>query len=56
MAICARGEEDLQVAREAIKKAGGEVLAAATDVTKADEVESFVQKTLQAFGTIDVLC
>jgi len=40
---------------EEIKVKGGEALAIQADVSKNDQVEKMVKKTLQAFGRIDVL-
>jgi NAD(P)-dependent dehydrogenase (short-subunit alcohol dehydrogenase family) len=56
VAICARRKDVLQkAAAEISQKTGGEVLAISADVTKPDQVESFVNQTLQRFGKIDIL-
>jgi 3-oxoacyl-[acyl-carrier protein] reductase len=51
LAICARGEKDLQAAAAEMP---GEVLAQAVDVTSEEQVRSFVQSTLKRFGRIDI--
>ena len=38
-----------------IRAAGGEVLACQTDVANEDQVQHFVQRALERFGTIDIL-
>ena len=40
---------------ESIAKQGKEALAVKTDVSKVNEVNSMVQKTIERFGTIDIL-
>ncbi len=43
-------------AEEAIKAAGGKALFIPTDVSREEQVKALVQKTLDAFGKIDILC
>jgi 3-oxoacyl-[acyl-carrier protein] reductase len=38
-----------------IQEAGGEATATVADVSKADEVEAFVEDTVETYGSIDVL-
>ncbi len=47
--------EDCQKVADGIKKKGGEALAVKCDVSKKEEVEEMVKKTLDAFGKIDIL-
>lgn len=47
--------EDCQKVVEEIEKAGGEALAVKCDVTKKEEVEEMVKKTIERFGRIDIL-
>lgn len=55
VALAARTEADLrEVARE-IAAQGGTALVVPTDVSKGAEVGNLVQKTVDAFGTVDVL-
>jgi 3-oxoacyl-[acyl-carrier protein] reductase len=55
VAMCARTEEVLNEAAEAIRKAtGGEVLAEPVDVTDAGQVQRFVELVGKRFGRIDV--
>jgi NAD(P)-dependent dehydrogenase (short-subunit alcohol dehydrogenase family) len=53
--MSARRPEKLSLAAEAVKETGSKVLALATDVGKADQVERLVQSTLEAFGRVDIL-
>jgi NAD(P)-dependent dehydrogenase (short-subunit alcohol dehydrogenase family) len=56
VAMCARRPDVLEQAARAIQKAtGGEILARPTDVTRAAEVEAFVQAVVDRFGGVDVL-
>jgi len=49
--------EDLALAKaeQELKASGASVLAVRTDVSKADEVETLAQKTLDAFGAVHLL-
>lgn len=40
---------------DSIEMAGGEAIAVEADVSRAGDVESFVDRTVEAFGSIDVL-
>jgi 3-oxoacyl-[acyl-carrier protein] reductase len=56
VAICARRKDVLERAAGDIRaKTGGEVLAQSADVTKAAEVEAFVNATVSRFGGVDIL-
>lgn len=56
LAICARGVEALEATAEEIRRETGvEVLAAAVDVTRAEDVKRFVEETAQRYGRIDIL-
>jgi 3-oxoacyl-[acyl-carrier protein] reductase len=57
VALAARGEKDLEEAAEDVRRSGssGDVLAVATDVTKADEVERLIEETRARFETVDIL-
>jgi 3-oxoacyl-[acyl-carrier protein] reductase len=56
VAICARRKDVLERAAGDIRaKTGGEVLAQPADVTKAAEVEAFVNATVSRFGGVDIL-
>ena len=52
---CGRNADDLGVALREIRHAGGVIDGVAGDVSRAHDVESIVGKTVQRFGTIDVL-
>ena len=53
--ISARRLPQLEEVAERIRANGGEVLAVPTDVSKLEDVENLVAKTVEAFGKIDVL-
>ena len=52
--LAARREELLQELRQEIADAGGEALVAPCDVGRGDEVAAVAQRTLEAYGRIDV--
>jgi NAD(P)-dependent dehydrogenase (short-subunit alcohol dehydrogenase family) len=47
--------EDCQKVVKEIKKEGGEAMAVKCDVTKKEEVEGMLKKTIKEFGKIDIL-
>ncbi len=51
----ARHQMELEQAAQEIQQQGGQVLALAADVTKANEVQQLVKQVLAHFGTIHVL-
>ena len=56
--ICARGEEQLARATEALQQragADGRVLAVRGDLTRADDIAMIVRRTAETFGRLDVL-
>src|SRR5688500_2992147 len=55
LAICARDADDLAVARDELRASGAEVLAVPCDVTDRGEVEDFVRRAVNRFGSADVL-
>src|SRR3990167_5257568 len=55
IAICDVNESTLAEAGKDIGSTGRTVLTGAVDVTKPDQVDSFVQKTLDKFKKIDIL-
>jgi len=55
MAICARRPDKLMETAELCKKEGAEVLALTCDVSKYADLKAFVDKTVERFGTVDVL-
>jgi 3-oxoacyl-[acyl-carrier protein] reductase len=56
LAICARGEEMLANAREAITQiATAPVHAVAADLSRSEGIEQVVRSTLERFGRVDVL-
>jgi short-subunit dehydrogenase len=55
LAICARRTDRLDEAAGEIRAAGGEALAVAADVTRAEEMERFVAAAVERFGRLDVM-
>lgn len=55
VAICARGQPLLDAVAAEITKAGGEVLALSADMSKAADVERFINAVVKHFGGIDIL-
>ena len=47
--------EDCQKVVEEIKKQGGEALAAKCDVSKKEEVDEMLRKTIEKWGKVDIL-
>ena len=48
-------EEDCQKVVDEIKEQGGQALSIKCDVTKKEEVEEMVRKTVEEFGKVDIL-
>lgn len=56
LSICARGEEALRAAAEQIRReTGAEVLSVVADVSRPEDVASFVDETARQYGRIDIL-
>jgi NAD(P)-dependent dehydrogenase (short-subunit alcohol dehydrogenase family) len=55
VALVARGEKDLRETEEKVSRAGGRTLALPTDLASATETQVAVERTVEAFGRIDVL-
>src|SRR5580698_7552998 len=55
VAICARDAKKLETAADKLRASGYQVLAARADITRAADIATLVQKTVQAFGTIEIL-
>lgn len=54
--ICARSENELSQTAEQIRRGyGAQVLAAASDLTKYEDIKRLVNETIAAFGGIDIL-
>jgi NAD(P)-dependent dehydrogenase (short-subunit alcohol dehydrogenase family) len=53
--LAARGTKPLETGERAISEAGGQALAVRTDVSSREDLENLVNKTIDVFGTIDVL-
>jgi 3-oxoacyl-[acyl-carrier protein] reductase len=56
VSICARGEKQLNETAEMIRReTGGEVLALVADMTRAEDIQKFVARTVEKFGRLDVI-
>ncbi len=53
--LASRTQHDLETVADLICTDGGEALVAPTDVTRPDAVETMVNRTLAAYGQIDLL-
>jgi NAD(P)-dependent dehydrogenase (short-subunit alcohol dehydrogenase family) len=55
LVMCARRTEKLMETAKLCEQAGAEVLALTCDVSKYENLQNFVDKTIERFGTVDVL-
>jgi len=55
LAICARGEADLDAAADELRAQGADVLAVAADVLRPEDIRRFVDAAATRFGRIDIL-
>ncbi len=55
VALCARRADRLDAATADIIAAGGQALAVRADVTRPDEIEGFIARTVERFGRLDVM-
>jgi NAD(P)-dependent dehydrogenase (short-subunit alcohol dehydrogenase family) len=56
LTICSRRREQLEEARERLEAAGrGGVLALGCDVTDPEQVEEVVERTVEGFGSVDIV-
>ena len=55
LGICARGEQGLTEATQALRDAGGEVFAQVCDVRERDGVGAFVKGAAESLGGIDIV-
>ena len=55
LAICARTERQLEMARKELAGMGGEVIAIPADLTSRNAVKAMMKEVVQHFGRIDVL-
>ncbi len=53
VAVCGRDEDRLRSAEEAVREAGGDVLALRADVSDARDLEAFVEAAVSRWGHID---
>jgi NAD(P)-dependent dehydrogenase (short-subunit alcohol dehydrogenase family) len=55
VAVCGRDEDRLRAAEAAVKTSGGDVLAQRADVTRARDLEAFVEAAMARWGRIDAI-
>ena len=55
VAICSRAQERIDPVADGIEADGGTALAVECNVRERDEVEAFVDATVEAFGGVDIL-
>ncbi len=55
LAMCARGQDALEVASRELRALGAEVLVQVADVTRAGDIARFVAAAAARFGAIDIL-
>jgi 3-oxoacyl-[acyl-carrier protein] reductase len=56
VSICARSEAQLNETAETIRReTGGDVLPVVADMTKAEDIQRFVAKTVEKFGRLDIV-
>ena len=53
--VAARSEAEIEAVADEILSMGGEAVARVTDVTQSDQIDSLVENSVEAFGTIDIL-
>src|SRR6516164_7811248 len=53
VAICGRDEARLRAAEEVLEEAGGDVLAVQADVSRAADIEAFLDAAVGRWGRID---
>ena len=55
LVVAARTEQKLEALASEIRQRGGSALAIRADVTRSDEVGALVEKTVAAYGRLDIL-
>jgi len=55
LAICSRHSETIEPVAALIRSLGGQVLPLVTDISVQEEVEKFVEKIYEEYGTVDIL-
>ena len=56
VSICARGEDKLKEAAAMIRgETGGDVLALVADMTRLEDIQRFVAKSIEQFGRLDIV-
>ena len=55
IAICSRTRSEIDTAAQEIEDAGGRAMAFAMDVAEQEQVREFVDRTVDTFGSVDIL-
>lgn len=55
VSICARHRDELQATADELTNSESEIIAIQADLTKEEDIEKVVNKTAEAFGSIDIL-
>jgi len=55
LSICARHEDELEEAASALRAYDVEVRPIVADLTEEEDIETLVDETIEAFGTVDIL-
>lgn len=55
VAVCSRRLDAVEATAEEARRLGAEVLALAADLTRAEDIATLVQRTVEHFGGIDIL-
>ncbi len=57
VSICSRNEDSLEAARREIEPVSGpqDIMAVVADVSDPDDLENWVKRTVENFGTVDIL-
>ena len=55
VSLAARRVERLEEVKKDIEKAGGECIIVKTDVTKEEDCKRLIEKTVEHYGTVDML-
>lgn len=53
--IASRTKEDLEVACQEIREAGGECMYVPTDISSLEQIKNLIDKTVEAYGRLDIL-
>ncbi|MDD2440114.1 MAG: SDR family NAD(P)-dependent oxidoreductase [Methanosarcinaceae archaeon] len=55
LVVAARTTKEIEETARLVRKTGGKALAVRTDVRKEEEVQNLIKKTVEAFGSLEIL-